>query len=485
MKKINIYIWVLLASIMTACSDWLDVKPFDQADEEQQYSQAQGFYNQLNGIYRKMASPELYGQELTWGFMDVLAQYYDMTNYSPCKNYNYRNLAKLDYEQPRVKAYFKKFWETTYNAIANCNNLIQFISVADSTLFPLRERERQCIEGEARALRGLLHFDLLRMFAPAPGVDSTGKYIPYVDYFPTHITQTMATNELLGKIMEDLAEGHRLTMSFDTLYVGNISNRANFLELKRGGDINRFMNFRGYRLNHYAIKGMLARVSLYRGNKAVALKWANDVYGYITKKWFRFTTESDIKYEKNMKLYGDVLFALYNNNLTLYESKANDGVSQLAAWDYDGLFAGDNTRDFRRYQWYEDKGNDYWAAYKYKEVDKSYDYGEYSNPMIPVLRCSEICYIIAECSYESNKAYAESILNYVRKSRGCRSTLEQSNSLGEFIQLIQKDYRREFYGEGQLFYFYKRLGLDAVGDGRNLIKYGQKFVFPIPESEDI
>ena len=102
-----------------------------------------------------------------------------------------------------------------------------------------------------------------------------------------------------------------------------------------------------------------------------------------------------------------------------------------------------------------------------------------------MLRMSEMCYILAECYYEKDPAKAEQWLNYIRQSRGCRSSLPSTSTQKEFNNLILKDFRREFYGEGQLFFFYKRLGLDAIGTSSITVEFKTKNVFPIPESNDI
>lgn len=480
MKNILKYSCVFGLWLLSSCGDWLNVKPFDQVSEDQQYSKAEGFYNQLNGIYKTMASRELYGKELTWGLMDVFAQYYELGSYSHCSNKAYLNGNDLDYESTFVKPYIETFWETMYNVIANCNNLIQNTMAADSMLFHYKEKERRCIEGEARALRAMLHFDLLRMYAPAPHVDSTGKYIAYVDYFPTHIPLNIPTNQVLGKIQDDLLEAHALTADFDTLYKSLILDVNNRLELSAGGLIDRFMEFRGYRLNHYAIKGLLARVALYRGNKDAALQWANDVLKYY--RWFSFDDEYEIKRNGNMKLYGDVMFALYNNNAAVYESEENTGDSYMMAWDYNLLFDTDASRDFRRWQWKNEDGE--YIPQKYKKQDDG-SCADISNIMIPMIRMSEMCYILAECYYETNPVKAEQWLNYIRQNRGCRSSLPSTTNQKDFNNLILKDFRREFYGEGQLFFFYKRLGLNAIGSASTNVEYGSKFVLPIPESNDI
>ena len=60
------------------------------------------------------------------------------------------------------------------------------------------------------------------------------------------------------------------------------------------------------------------------------------------------------------------------------------------------------------------------------------------------------------------------------------------------IELLQDyltlEYRREFFGEGQLFFYYKRLNEeripDAVSDWENEVRMTKtEYVVPLPESE--
>lgn len=66
------------------------------------------------------------------------------------------------------------------------------------------------ILGEALALRALLHFDLLRMFAPSMEADDGKAYIPYVDAYPVISTTYYANSEILEKIETDLIEARKL-----------------------------------------------------------------------------------------------------------------------------------------------------------------------------------------------------------------------------------------------------------------------------------
>ena len=480
MKKLLIGVSILLSGALASCSDWLDVTPEDQIAEEQLYEQAQGYYNQLNGVYFNMSSQNLYGRDMTWGFMDILAQYYD-TNYTLN---DYGQIAGLDYERERVKVYFERFWSEMYNQIANCNNLIQNIEVADVNLFPGKIKEKNCIEGEARALRAMLHFDLLRMYAPSMKEDTNGKHIPYVDYFPTHVTQPMATSEMIDHIEADLLKAHDLTFKQDSMSL-MIFDLANRLELRGNSNLNRFFCHRGYHLNHYAIKALLARVYMWEGDKENAMKWAQEIIKLIDDRKIRFTSEYHARRKHNVKLYGDVLFAGYNNHLIRIEKQTNTDEYMFVAADYEGIFGNDADDDSRRFHWNYDSDNDTYRAVKYEEQDDEYTEGKVNNMMIPLIRTSEMFYIYAECIYDQNPEKAREMLQYMRSNRNCRTELAPDHSKEEFIKLVENEYRREFYGEGQLFFFYKRLGLNAPFTSSQNVIYGDKFVFPIPESEDI
>lgn len=65
-----------------------------------------------------------------------------------------------------------------YHVIADCNDLIDHVSKESASAFEFGEIEKAKIYGEALAMRAFVHFDLLRLFAPAK--DDGKRYIPYV-----------------------------------------------------------------------------------------------------------------------------------------------------------------------------------------------------------------------------------------------------------------------------------------------------------------
>lgn len=58
-----------------------------------------------------------------------------------------------------------------------------------------------------------------------------------------------------------------------------------------------------------------------------------------------------------------------------------------------------------------------------------------------------------------------------------------ANSPAELEDVIVNDARREFMCEGQLFYFYKRLGRKVVDESGNYTMTEKDFVLPLPDVE--
>lgn len=87
----------VLAVPTTSCSDWLDVKMSDKIMENALFSTNNGFMTALNGVYMGMI--DVYGDDLSVGIIDVMAQYYDMVN----GNHTYKVFANYQYEDEAFK----------------------------------------------------------------------------------------------------------------------------------------------------------------------------------------------------------------------------------------------------------------------------------------------------------------------------------------------------------------------------------------------
>ncbi|MFR4037657.1 MAG: RagB/SusD family nutrient uptake outer membrane protein [Butyricimonas faecalis] len=95
---------------------------------------------------------------------------------------------------------------------------------------------------------------------------------------------------------------------------------------------------------------------------------------------------------------------------------------------------------------------------------------------MPMIRISEMYYIVAESMKISDPQGALDKLNLVRKMRGLTELLADLNP-DAIQQEIQKEYEREFLGEGQLFFFHKRQGT------RNIATANAVYKLPMPDLE--
>ena len=91
------FLYISLVGFLTfsfcSCSEWLDVQPKTEVKQDKMFESESGFKDALIGCYMLMGESSLYGQELTYTFLEVLAQQYDFVNsfhpYQQAKLYSY------------------------------------------------------------------------------------------------------------------------------------------------------------------------------------------------------------------------------------------------------------------------------------------------------------------------------------------------------------------------------------------------------------
>ena len=158
MKNIIWIAFVLLG--LSSCKKWLDVNPVSQVPEEDLFKTEEGFEEALNGVYTSCSHSTLYGYQLSCGFPEVLAQNYtfldndDLLRFKPTSQYNYKDVYHIGRKDTA--------WTGLYHAIVNCNLILKNLETNKNVLTSERHA---LIKAEALALRGFIHFDILRLFA--------------------------------------------------------------------------------------------------------------------------------------------------------------------------------------------------------------------------------------------------------------------------------------------------------------------------------
>src|SRR3712207_630294 len=68
----------LLLMTLSSCNDWLDVPVDGQSTSTELFSTGDGYRSALNGLYKIMATPTLYGRELQFGIIDFFSNQYNI-----------------------------------------------------------------------------------------------------------------------------------------------------------------------------------------------------------------------------------------------------------------------------------------------------------------------------------------------------------------------------------------------------------------------
>ena len=485
MKKNKFYIYavVLIGIFLFSCDDWLDVDSDSRVVQEDLFSTGDGFRTALNGIYRLLGEQELYAKDLTWGMVSVLAQNYDVSRLPG----GYRYLD--DYEDEDALKIIDPVWKKAYRVIANCNNLIQETEKKDTSFFELGGIEKDLIIGEAIGVRALMHLDLLRLFAPAPILDDGKLYMPYVSQYPEHQPQYLNVSAILDSVILDLKIAKNKLAYHDTLfnYKGIYTVGA---RMHMGGTLTNggmFFSSRGTRMNYFATSALLARAYLYKGDKMNAYKYAEAVYQFASRKtWFKFTASSNLGIADinkiYRKMYDDIILAAVNTNLYDIVKSANASNRFFYYKNIDDLFGAD-LDDFRKTKLIEtDNSSRRWAMPENADNSSVKNIITYQGPLAPIIRLSEIVYIMCECLMETDLPKAIELLEWVRTARGAKTPLNRTMTKEEFWGILYKEILKESMSEGQSFFMHKRLNL-PIYNGTNPWDMSDRWVLPVPYDE--
>lgn len=481
------------ACLLGSCSDYLDVAPQSQVDADILFQTEEGFMEVLNGLYLRGSSGDIYGNELTFGFLDVLAQNYSSDDAG--SSYPYQQTLNYNYEDENFVNRKDAVWSGLYSAIANCNSLLDNI---DERKAIFTGDNYELIKGEAIALRAFYHLDALRIFAPSYQNGAAALGIPYRTEFTNKVSPRLAVIAVVDSVIQDLNLAKDLLREIDPIvqdsytvgytYDGNDGDDLPDDESnEESGSL--FTQNRRHRMNFYAVCGTLARAYLFKGDKSAALQNAREViesekFPFVDLEVFADQNDE----ERDHIMYPELIFGWYIPTMEddLRSRFSNGSQSMYTNVDplnsiYEKATVGGE--DYRLREWFNSESDgsaSIMMLTKYEREDENI------HPlMAPAIRLSEMYYIASECVYESSPEEAWEYFNTVRRNRGIGVTYEiTEGSYDELIDNLLKEARKEFFGEGQIFYMHKRLNKAIKGiDGATIQPSNDIFVLPLPDDE--
>lgn len=490
MKIKNIFSILVVGVLMASCNDYLDVKPTTEVDRSELFQSEEGYADALSGVYGDMTKTSLYGRDMTWNFMDMWAGYYKSPFYGAVPYYTkYLYKHSNENRNETVIATVDAFWSGIYTEISNLNSILETI---DSNKNSFTGDNYNIIKGETLGLRAFLHFDLLRMFGLPYSIGKDSLCIPYVTTLTTKVTKLESVDSVLTHIITDLQTAKQL-MTNDPMKLGTTPSTA-LASLPTGSystyDIPAWHN-RRFHFNYYAAVATLARAYLWKGDKTNALAAAKEIIDVQSQKfpWVsnaNLTTIGTDAVNQDRTFATEHIFdlnirkATFETNMDGYlyfKSTAISSSQYTLNGDY-SIYEKLTTDP--RYQYLLTLNSKKYILSKFYQND---NVGAYFQERLPLIRMSEMYYIAAECAPDVATGIA--YLEKVRANRGLSAKqLSTALTQNELQTEIQKEYRKEFFGEGQMWFYFKRKLATSIP---NMSSFNDVslYTFDRPSDEDL
>lgn len=450
----------------TGCKKFLEVDPKSTIGEDQLFSSEIGFQQALTGLYSQMASRDLYGDNLTMGFSSLIAQNYSSTLSGV---FSYPTTVALNFKGTDAALFVNAIWSKGYTTIAAANNILSKI---DDKKTSFTENHYALVKGETLGIRAYLHFDLLRLFGANFSTNPTKKAIPFRTELNALSKVPSTVDEVSAAILADLKTAEGLMKDKDPITADK--NRR-------------------FRMNYYAIKALQARVYLFRGDKVNAAAAATEVLNAGTFTLIDSKLVSAPAASRNRTFSTEQIFALRVKDIrnwvetgNAYFRAVSDNRSNLTRTlsDFQTLYetgSGGGT-DIRFANLVEADGlvyfcTKYWQTWPLPgnnivETDRL-------DQNVSLIRLSEMYYILAETAATPDEGLA--FLNKVREKRVI-PVIASGITAQKLTDEITKEYQKDFYAEGQLFYYYKRKLFNRMQfSTRNLTE--ASYIVPVPDNE--
>ena len=446
MKKTNKLLLLILAitGMFTACKKALDVEPKQTIDAGTAIQNDQDVNSLIVGGYALLGGGSLYGTNLLM-LPDLLGSEgtctWRGTFQSP------RQIANKTMTRTNVDANLT--WTAAYNAINIANIALNSLSVVKDPDLKTQ------LEGEALFIRGIMHFELVRLYGLPWGATPANSQLGVaIKTKPTN-TEAEAFEKVPRSTVKEVYD----------LVIADLTKAATLLPEENEK-----------RASKYAALAFLSRVYLQQGNYAAALAAADEV---IESGLFKLnasvsavfsnrnTAESIWEIQQNEQNNAGTI----NNGMaTFFASLPGIGradVRMVVSFIANNYPAG----DLRQSEWYyigtgARPGNTYCGKWKS------------SSQNIPVIRIAEMYLTRAECNLELGSAVTAAPaedLAQIKNSIRTNSTAPANPTLDD----VRKERFIELAFEGQRIHNLKRLQLPTGSFAWN----ADKLVFPIPQRE--
>lgn len=466
----NKYVFLLFSPLyflLNSCTkDFLDRSPSYYSDEQNAYNSIPAIKSALAGCYDGLQDYRYYGRN----FYCLTEAFSDNAKLSTTNNTNF--LSFYNHSVTKYESELQGLWEIGYKIIARTNNVINAINSISTGI----DAEKKQILGEALALRSLVYFDLVRIFAQTYSVSTA---VDNANGVGAHNGIPIVTEKTSN---DSIQFPHRNSVNqVYTLIISNLLSADTLLSNTSATP---------YTFSSLAVKALLARVYLSIDD------WINaKVYSNLVMASARYSLVPNQEYieEWSDEYSSESIFSI---PMSLTDNCGTNSIGYMLSKEGYGDLVTSNDL----YTLYDD--NDIRKSFFRKGKDIYYlKYPGRMNVLgidnIPVIRYSEMYFIRAEAltrlslSNPSVKVLIQnisrSLLDTIRKRVNPKSIpLKVEDE--ELISLILQEKRKEFPFEGMRYFELKRnkesfTRKDGNSSSSSLSYPNYMWAFPIPASE--
>lgn len=471
-KKIIVTTAVFIALLAGSCNKFLTIQPQFEFTSTIATSSLDGLTKTAIGGFAQLQSANLYGGGIIAN-SELLADFV-YPNLSNISDYNLLQLVNRQLNSTNSQC--SGLWGDAYRAIYIANVVLQYAPNFNSQ----NPAQVKLIRGQAYFIRGIMHFELLRMFAQPSGftADDSHLGIPIV-LAPGTITQGQSTPrstvaQCYAQIESDLDSAYILLPS-NPQSIASQGAAAAFLVRAYFTQHNyqQALNWANIVINNYSYSLNPTVDTIYNiTNVVYTPETIFQQISYLGSTGAQGTSASNVKDVSNATLTG--------NFYAYFLHPANYGCSSFFHTQF---FAPDSAAgDLRAQQLYVNIGLNFTKTQRALFTTKYND----PNMNVTVVRLAEIILTRAECNARTG-ASDETVrkdLNLIR----VRAGLEPDNSTSGQQALIaaiwgQRDFELAY--EGDRFYEIKRRQISFVvpETGQVLSWNSPQLVYPIPLQE--
>lgn len=511
---------VALASLVVASCSLLDVSPRGQNESKEFLKTETGYKYAITGVYQSMAAAELYGRDMSFELPEWLVRNFVFFDIQPDDDEFV--FSTYTFEDQRGDSRLSITWRQFYHAISQVNDMIT--ALEENNVDFSSPMMAGVVEGELYALRAYLHLEVLRFWGPVPNATATEGVITVPYMTEATLDGALLTSDtwktVVDGIESDLSRAEAVLRTSDPIIAANIVNK--YGEPTTMDALDGWFQYRQNRMNFFAVLGTKARFYSWLENaaykptdagtqsadaRANVVHYAWMVYNGTPEyqdaesatKLFELMTSADLS-NSGFTLYGESLMALdvpdlqdnqksFNTTgtagdgypLVFQVGTVTDGVYELANYGMnDFRYTSQNLWEQRTFE-----TTPISIFRKYKDfLNPAQDAAKVANAnQVPLLRLSEIYLLLME--YHPDFATAQKLFHEWTLAKGMDSSVEATfTDDGGRQARIGREYQKEFYGEGQFFFYCKRKALPNIPvDGYPLPGGVASYVIPKPTSQ--